>query len=76
MPAGTIVLSLMIPDPEDLGSGETGQCRIGRDLDQPLRPDTGCDFLTFLPGTLIAPYNGRPDYLIIFIQHDQSMHLP
>ena len=75
MAAGTIVLSFMIPDPEDLGRCESGQGWICCNINETLRSDAGRNLLAFLPSPLITPDDSRPDDLIFLIQHNQTMHL-
>ena len=74
--ATTIVLRLMVADPENLRGREARQSRIRRDLDEALAADALRDFFALLARALVAPDDGRADDLIVRIEHDEAVHLP
>ena len=74
--AGGVILRLMVPHPEDLGSGEACEGGIGGDLYEPFLAHLGGDFLAFCRGALVAPDDGGADHFIILVQHHQAVHLP
>ena len=75
MAALGIIARLVVSYPENLGGSKASQSRIGSNLDESLCSYLLGDFLAFLASTLVAPDNGRTDYLICLVQHYQAVHL-
>ena len=76
VPALFVYFRLMVADPEDLGRGEAGQRRVGRNRNQPVVSQALGDLLALGGGALIAPDDGAAEHLAPFVQHHQAVHLP
>ena len=66
----------VLPEPEQLGSGEAGQCPVSGQLDQPLEPDSLLDLRALGSRPLIVPEHRGTQHLILVVEADEAVHLP
>ena len=76
MSRGCIHLRPVLPDPEYLGRGETGERGVARQLDEPLRADGVRDLSAFLRGALVVPQDGGPKDAAALVKAHEAVHLP
>ncbi len=69
-------LGLMLPYPDDLGGSKARQDGVSRQLQDPLGPYLVGDPVTLRASALVIPHDARPQNRAIFVQKDQTMHLP
>lgn len=71
-----VVLRLVLAQPEDFGGSETGQRRIGYELDQ-LLASAGLllDLGALGGGPLVVPENRRADDVLLLVEEDAAVHL-
>ena len=65
----------MLLDPHDLRCGKARKRRICRDLNEAFTSDKTLDIFTFLCGTLVAPNDRGTKHVIVFVEHDKTVHL-
>ena len=68
-------LRLVVPDPQNLCSCPSGQCRICGDFHELLLTGRAVHLVHFRNCPLVAPDDGVPQHLIVLVQHDQTVHL-
>ncbi len=71
----TVDLRLVLTDPEEFGSAETGESRVTGEVDQPALADALRDPVTLGLGALVAPENGRPEHPVVGVEQHHPVHL-
>ena len=70
-----VVLGLILPHPQDFGSGETGKGDVGRQLGQLLLANLVVEVVHLLGGAAVVPQNGGANHIVVFVQDHQAVHL-
>ena len=70
-----VILRLILPHPENFGSGKAGKGDIGRQGGQLVLADCLIQVVHLLGGSAVVPENRGTNYIIILVQHHQTVHL-
>ena len=69
------ILRLIFLNPEDLGSGEAGECDITGEFCEFSLSDLVIKIIGFSSGTSVIPENSGTDDVVILIKDNKAVHL-
>ena len=70
-----VILRLILPHPENLGGSEAGEGNVRRQGGQLVLADCLIQVVHLLGGSAVVPENRGTNYIIILVQHHQTVHL-
>jgi hypothetical protein len=75
VPDPSVQLGLVPPHPQQLRRGETRQCTVPRQLDEPRQPDSLLDLRALGGGALVVPEDRRAQQTVLGVEDDEPVHL-